>query len=98
MPYPTQSQYPWDKWTNGQYWKATQTRDFTCFGRSFAGVLYTHAARVGLAVTASVFDYDYDDDVVIFHFYEVDSLWKPNLKALPAWREEKKRHDRATRA
>lgn len=92
-----ESLYPWDRWTNGQYWKVTQTADFTCFGLSLAGALYSHAVKVSMAVTASVFEYDYDDDVVIFHFYDADSLWKPNLKALPAWRQEKERHTRRQR-
>lgn len=86
--------YPWDRWTNGQAWKVTQGVDFTSFGQSFVGCVYGHAVKIGMSVTASVFEYEYSEDVVIFQFYDADNLWKPNLKALPAWRKEREKYRR----
>lgn len=87
--------YPWDRWTNGQTWKVTQRADFTCYGRSFAGVLYSRAKIIDMSVTTSVFEYEYGDDVVIFQFYDAENIWKPNLKAMKAWRDEQEKHRRS---
>lgn len=84
--------YPWDRWTNGQYWRIQQNVDFTCYGVSMPPQLYFQATARGLAVATSVFEYDYEDDVVFFHFFEADSLWMPRLKSLPAVKRERERH------
>lgn len=89
-----ESIYPWDKWMDGHAWKVRQGSDFSCYGLSFASTAHGRAALVGLSVTASVFEYDYDDDIVFFQFFDGAGLWKPNLRALPDWRKEKERHSR----
>jgi hypothetical protein len=71
-----------------------QYADFSCFGSSFASQVHSHAKKIGMKAATSVFSYDHDRDVVIFQFYDGDSLWKPNLKALDAWRKEHERHQR----
>jgi hypothetical protein len=93
-----ESIYPWDRWTDGQAYMVRQGHDFTCYGHSMASGLHVHGSRIGMAVTTSLFAYDYNNDVVFFQFYDSSSLWKPNLKALPAWRKEKERHRKQGRS
>lgn len=90
-----ESKYPWDRWTSTQAWMVEQYADFYCFGKSFASQVHNYAAKVGMKAATAVFEYEYDRDVVIFQFYDGDSLWKPNLKALPAWKQEHQRHQKA---
>lgn len=88
--------YNWERWANGQAWKVIQNVDFTCYGRSFVGSVYRYATLTERAAVTSVFEYPHGNDVVFFWFYDADSLWKPNFKAFPQWRAERKRHARAT--
>lgn len=51
---PRGARYPWEQWTNGKAWRATQGADFQCSVEGFAAVIYSHARRRGLRVTVSV--------------------------------------------
>jgi hypothetical protein len=81
------SKYPWDRWSDGQTWMVEQGSEFTCYGRSFAAAAHLAAKVRKLKVTSSVFAFDHKPDIVIFVFYDGEGLWKPNMTALPTYRE-----------
>lgn len=55
--------YPWDKWSNGDIWRARLGRDFKCPIYSFKAMLYSAAKRRGMDVSLST-----NEDVVEFQF------------------------------
>jgi hypothetical protein len=58
--------YPWDKWTDGSVWRATQTEDFTCSPSSFQTALHQRARQQGLDVTTG----SPEPGIVEFQFVE----------------------------
>lgn len=55
--------YPWDKWTDGQWWTCEQGEDFSCKSDSFRTGLYRYGMAHGYSVEVQV-----DGDVVHFQF------------------------------
>lgn len=79
--------YPWDRWTDQRVWMVEQGRDFDCRGYSLMGQAHNIAQKTPtLKVTGSVFAFADAADIVIFRFYDKDSEWKPNMTAIPVWR------------
>lgn len=83
--------YPWDKWGNelpdGKVWMVTRFVDYKCESRSFASQIYNEARRRGMKVTVTVFE-----SYVLFAFFRADSLWKPNMPALPQVKKIRKKY------
>lgn len=46
--------YPWDKWTNGKWWRVKAGEDFDCTVPGFRNNLYQEAARRQLSVSTQV--------------------------------------------
>lgn len=63
----TQPRYPWDEWTDGRTWVATEGVDFDVTAANFRAQLHVKASKLaGKKVTTSV-----DGNKVTFRFYEV---------------------------
>jgi hypothetical protein len=43
--------YPWNEWTDGSVWRATEGKDFTCSPASFQTALHQRARQEGLEVS-----------------------------------------------
>jgi hypothetical protein len=39
------TKYPWDEWTDGDWWEITQGEDFTSEPSTMVSVLHNHAGR-----------------------------------------------------
>jgi hypothetical protein len=64
-----------------------QMVEFNCLGTSFVGSLHSAARRQGMRVTARLIARDHAHDMVVFQAYDPEGLWKPNMYALPKYRE-----------
>jgi len=42
--------YPWEQWTDGEWWLCEEGVDYECTTASFRGAVYSHARRRGLNV------------------------------------------------
>lgn len=76
------SKYPWDRWVSTQAWLVEKGRDFHCLTESFQARVHIEANRREMKATTMTFE----GRIVVFQFYDRDSLLMPNLKALPAVR------------
>ena len=90
-----ESKYPWKNWTSTEAWRVQWNVDFVCLPESFRAQVHTEAAHREMKaattiVTGRADGQPHDGVFVFFQFYKRDSLWKPNLEALPAVRELRK--------
>lgn len=73
-----EARYPWDQWTNGSLWQATEGEDFTCSLRSFISNLQTVSRKRGLKVHTrrlkSIADEGTTIITVAFQFLPKDDL------------------------
>lgn len=46
--------YPWDKWLDGQTWRAYAGKDYDCTSRSFVTAVLTEAANRSLAPRTTI--------------------------------------------
>lgn len=60
---PRKTRYPWQEWTNGKVWAASQGKDFDCDTVSFQAAVRTHAYRHKLKATTRI-----QGDTVVFQF------------------------------
>lgn len=63
------SKYPWQQWTDGQVWVATEGTDFTVTPAMFRASLYRVARQYDVVVRTSI----RDDGSVVFQFAPKES-------------------------
>lgn len=49
--------YPWETWSDGQWWQLTQGDDYQNTPRSFAAIVYKYASRNGLRATIAQWEH-----------------------------------------
>jgi len=73
--------YPWDRWTDGRVWKATEGVDFQTARNVFRSTLANRAVRTGYTVKIDSVDGPKGSRSVVFQFTPKKQLSTPKKRA-----------------